>query len=396
MLHLCRFFLCCWVCNPCFFADASAAGDLSIVMSNQQVAVCTIAAGNGIDALFDSGIKIFQSVRQCNYIDDDPSRQNRVACLTDIGDVIASIANLAQYVINIISSCTGHHVPHSRCIQYGFALAGDISKLAASAGEIDLNCIHVPDNYKNTIECLFDIKFGVHEILQVVEHSLVLKDACETGPKFCAGGVFDVVASLGTLANYVLAGLGNCQAHTPFKVGCGESISKLIAAVSGITSAAISASEFCKPQPAGASGSAQAVSTTPSIGADFMTWAKHEISKGATPEELKANVSSAIQQELSQVSALFASRDTRKKRRFIPEAENMSKFNFNYLLAGATPVALLMGYLMGRRAMPSRRDTTTFLKVQHAPPEAVTAGEVTDVDGSGDGDAFAENDAAWE
>jgi len=210
MLHLCRFFLCCSVCNLCFFADASAAGDLSIVMSNQQVAVCTIAAGNGIDALFDSGIKIFQSVRQCNYIEDDSrasrTSRNRVACLTDIGDVIASIANLAQYVINIISSCTGHHVPHSRCMQYGFALAGDISKLAASAGEIDLNCIHVPDNYKNTIDCLFDIKFGVHEILQVVEHSLVLKDACETGPKFCAGGVFDVVASLGTLANYVLAG----------------------------------------------------------------------------------------------------------------------------------------------------------------------------------------------
>jgi len=223
--------------------------------------------------------------------------------------------------------------------------------LASAGGDLDLQCLHSQPAYKDTLTCLFDLKFGVHETLSVLEHCLVLKTACETSPTYCTAAVFDVVGALGNLANYVLAGIGNCQSHPPAKIGCGESIGKLTAAISGIVSSAINAAEFCRPEALVSAGSSPAVTAPPAVGADFQDWVKQEISKGVSSQVVKANVASAMQQNLSKVARLFTSRGD------IPE-KKVSQFNFHtYLLASALPVALLMGFLAGRRGMPSRRET---------------------------------------
>jgi hypothetical protein len=384
MVHLRGLLAYSWVCNLPFFADASAASQMSLAMDNKQVAVCTIAAGNGVDALFDSGIKVFQSVKQCNAMEKDLNDHNLVACAADIGEIIASVADLAQYVINIVSACAGKKTPHSACIQYGFALVGSISQLASSVGDLDLQCLHKTRPYHDTLTCLFDVKFGVHELLSVLEHGLVLKDLCTASPTYCAAGVFDVLASVGNLANYVLASLGNCETVGNLNLACGTSIAKLSASIAEIVASAINAAKTCKPIPSAIRSSAAAPAVTPapppSVVTDFMKWAKKEQAKGIAPAALKGDVTAAISRNLTQVSKLFSNRRrdlTEEKEEFLED-----KFSFvPFLAAGAIPVALLLGFSIGRRtvARPSARVTHTYQRPDSCPDPSADLDDLADL-----------------
>jgi hypothetical protein len=295
-------------------------------------------------------------------------KHSTVACIADIGGVLAAMAHVAQFILALTNNCFHKHPAKPMCVNNALELAGAISSAASEAGNIDLSCIHrkpitLGPPKVHGAHCAVDIRSAMQDLLTVITQAITMKVACNTSPENCGAAVTGGIAGLASTAQFVMAAVHDCGANVPIDVACGSSIAGLLGAAARISSVSITVEKACKT-PNITESPAKSYTTPAPVLAEFAAWAHGQMASGAQPADIQAQVTQALQANLTKLARKFdltsltaiSAEDQSSATASVPSASAA----MNTLLFGLATLCCVMSFMIGRRTVATKQRPTSL------------------------------------
>lgn len=310
---------------------------------------CALEVSAGTAELLQAALGMWGSIRVCKRFDS--GKDGKTVCIADMVGVVASLINVAQYILGGIDSCIGQkHMQNTLCAQKSLVLAGAISQAASTATTLSTGCVaaelRADSQAINGASCVVDVRSAMQSFITAIMETTHLKKRCSISPQTCTEFSAHLVASLAGLARYALSAAGDCGGKVPPGSKCGAEIAALIQSMTTIVAAATGVDEACDPK--------FAPPTPPPFDTRDMELHKDGTLSMPTDHQLtpaqQATIA-ALQNNLTAAQRLFGiDRESpwdEHDRKQTPLSTNAAWSNA--ILVGLLPVAAIVAFLTGRR-----------------------------------------------
>jgi hypothetical protein len=312
-------------------------------------AECGVAVSDSVTSLIDASDYMYKSVVDCGKAPTSPA--HGWLCSADISNIIASVAEMSRYTVNVFGFCFDKHTPMPKCVRASLKIAQGVAELSAAIESIYAGCVnHVvstPDQRTfDKVGCVVDLKKLSKNSLETIAMATSLKNACDHQPEACASKVLNGASGLAGITEYIIAAFYDCRSKVPMNTQCGRNVAKLIKAITKIGSVALHAREDCDPKFTTYKTPATAVSTV-------LNGFGGGIHKALGKDGTKAK----LEDLLDGVSKHIPRRRYDSRMKVDSDVAPSSSFTLlNGVLCAAIPVALALGFFGGRmrRGSPTR------------------------------------------